>query len=53
MPPKPPTPRKSRRSWPQRLTLAIVCIAAFSCFAAAGALAGGVVGALLFKTVGF
>jgi LCP family protein required for cell wall assembly len=33
--------RKQRRTWPQRLTIVAVCVAAFACFTAAGALAGG------------
>src|SRR4051794_9406141 len=39
----PPAPkrRKQRRTWPQRLTIVAVGIAAFACFVAAGALAGG------------
>ena len=36
-----PPKRKQRRTWPQRLTLVVVVVAAFACFAAAGALAGG------------
>ena len=39
--PSPEKPRKQRRTWPQRLTIFAVCIAAFSCFTAAGVLAGG------------
>ncbi|HZB42208.1 MAG TPA: LCP family protein, partial [Ilumatobacter sp.] len=37
----PETHRKQRRTWPQRLTIFVVCIGAFACFAAAGVLAGG------------
>jgi LCP family protein required for cell wall assembly len=40
-PPSPEKPRKQRRTWPQRLTIFAVVIAAFACFTAAGALAGG------------
>jgi LCP family protein required for cell wall assembly len=40
-PPSPETRRKQRRTWPQRLTIVVVCIAAFACFTAAGVLAGG------------
>jgi LCP family protein required for cell wall assembly len=40
-PPSPETRRKQRRTWPQRLTIFVVCIAAFACFAAAGVLAAG------------
>src|SRR5580765_80970 len=39
--PSPEKPRKQRRTWPQRLTIVVVCIAAFACFTAAGVLAGG------------
>jgi LCP family protein required for cell wall assembly len=40
-PPSPETRRKQRRTWPQRLTIFVVCIASFACFTAAGVLAGG------------
>src|SRR6478735_1889461 len=40
-PPPAPKPRKQRRTWPQRLTIVVVGVAAFACFAAAGVLAGG------------
>ncbi len=33
--------RKPRRTWPQRLTIVAVFVAAFTCFIAAGVLAGG------------
>ena len=39
--PTPDKPRKPRRTWPQRLTIFAIVIAAFACFAAAGTLAGG------------
>ena len=39
--PSPEQPPKQRRTWPQRLTIFVVCIAAFACFTAAGVLAGG------------
>jgi LCP family protein required for cell wall assembly len=39
--PSPETPRKQRRTWPQRLTIFAVVVAAFACFTAAGVLAGG------------
>lgn len=37
----PEKPRKRRRTWPQRLTIFTVVVAAFACFTAAGVLAGG------------
>ncbi len=40
-PPATPERRKQRRTWPQRLTLVVVAVAAFACFAAAGAIAAG------------
>lgn len=40
-PPSPEKRRKQRRTWPQRVTIFAVVIAAFACFTAAGALAGG------------
>ena len=39
--PSPEQPPQQRRTWPQRLTIFVVCIAAFACFTAAGVLAGG------------
>jgi LCP family protein required for cell wall assembly len=39
--PSPEKPRKQRRTWPQRLTIVAVLVAAFACFTAAGVLAGG------------
>ena len=39
--PSPEKRRKQRRTWPQRLTVAGVFVAAFACFTAAGVLAGG------------
>jgi LCP family protein required for cell wall assembly len=39
--PSPEKPPKQRRTWPQRLTIVAVFVAAFACFTAAGVLAGG------------
>jgi LCP family protein required for cell wall assembly len=39
--PATPKRRRRRRTWPQRFTLLVVCVVAFACLAAAGALAGG------------
>src|SRR3954452_24280242 len=39
--PSPEKPPKQRRTWPQRLTIVAVFVAAFGCFTAAGVLAGG------------
>ena len=39
--PSPEKRRKQRRTWPQRLTVVGVFVAAFACFVAAGVLAGG------------
>jgi LCP family protein required for cell wall assembly len=39
--PTPEKPRKPRRTWPQRLTIFAIVIAAFGCFTTAGVLAGG------------
>src|SRR3954451_10478469 len=39
--PSPDKPPKQRRTWPQRLTIVAVFVAAFACFTAAGVLAGG------------
>src|SRR3954454_7280121 len=39
--PSPDKPPKQRRTWPQRLTIIGVFVAAFACFTAAGVLAGG------------
>ena len=40
-PATPPPPTKLRRSWPQRLTVAVLILTAVACFAAAGGLALG------------
>ncbi len=40
-PPATPERRKQHRTWPQRLTLVVVAVAAVACFAAAGTIAAG------------
>ncbi len=38
---EPAKPRKPHRTWPQRLTLLAICVGAFACFTAAGAIGAG------------